>query len=359
MYKANQWRAVHILPSPFATQGYTDRKCGCSNYARKVGLIASDNNRSHGVIWYEIYGQLLIGLWGTNKSYQEGCSRGLESDWKPITINIMKVGGDLEEVHTQLYRVKLQSLDDQKVHNVSAVGLECINSEIEEVNLDDLANTFRLNKNSLHRGSGSIDVLIGIDHEKFHEGPTRHKGSLIARQSPLGWVIFGATSDQQMSKSMVMNVMLANPVDMTDFWTTESMGVCHDPSPCSQSNLSRQEIEEYKLISESCQKVGNQWLVPYPWRKDPRLLPDNKRHAERMLYATEKKLAKHPEYAEAYGQQMSEMVEMGFARKLDETELSSHKGPVHYVSHHAVVRPEKKSTPVRILFNSSAVYLGT
>ena len=49
---------------------------------------------------------------------------------------------------------------------------------------------------------------------------------------------------------------------------------------------------------------------------------------------------------------------MGFARKLDETELSSHKGPVHYVSHHAVVRPEKKSTPVRIVFNSSAVYLG-
>ena len=239
MYKANQRGAVHILPSSFATQGCTDRQCGCSNYARKVSLIASDNSWGHGIIWYEIYSQLFIGLWAQISLIKKAVAEDLNLTGKPITINIMKVGGDLEEVHTQLYRVKLQSLDDQKVHNVSAVGLECINSEIEEVNIDDLANTFRLNKKSLHRGSCSIDVLIGIDNAKFHEGPTRHKGSLIARQSPLGWVIFGAISEQHMSKSMVMNVMLANPVDMTDFWTTESMGVCHDPSPCSQQTGNR------------------------------------------------------------------------------------------------------------------------
>ena len=29
---------------------------------------------------------------------------------------------------------------------------------------------------------------------------------------------------------------------------------------------------------------------------------------------------------------------------------------MHYIPHHKVVRPEKKSTPVRIVFNSSASY---
>ena len=50
------------------------------------------------------------------------------------------------------------------------------------------------------------------------------------------------------------------------------------------------------------------------------------------------------------------METLKFARKLSEQEMENYKGPVHYISHHAVVRPEKKSTPVRIVFNSSSVY---
>lgn len=52
------------------------------------------------------------------------------------------------------------------------------------------------------------------------------------------------------------------------------------------------------------------------------------------------------------------MEELGFAKKVKKEELKSYDGPVHYVAHHAVVRPEKKSTPVRIVFNSSATYKG-
>lgn len=55
---------------------------------------------------------------------------------------------------------------------------------------------------------------------------------------------------------------------------------------------------------------------------------------------------------------MDEMREMNFSRKLSSEELKSYKGPVHYISHHEIVRPEKKSTPIRIVFNSSASYKG-
>lgn len=49
---------------------------------------------------------------------------------------------------------------------------------------------------------------------------------------------------------------------------------------------------------------------------------------------------------------------MGFARKLNEDEEKCYEGPIHYISHHAILRPEKKSTPVRIVFNSSATFQG-
>ena len=67
---------------------------------------------------------------------------------------------------------------------------------------------------------------------------------------------------------------------------------------------------------------------------------------------------KHPENAASYDKQIKEMGEMQFARKLTPKEIEEWKGPVHYVAHHAVLRPAKKSTPVGIVFNSSASYAG-
>ena len=60
----------------------------------------------------------------------------------------------------------------------------------------------------------------------------------------------------------------------------------------------------------------------------------------------------------AYDNQMQEMEKMKSSRKLSKKEVDSYTGPVHYIPHHAVIRPEKKSTPVRIVFNSSSVYQG-
>ncbi|XP_071481170.1 uncharacterized protein [Diadema antillarum] len=277
---------------------------------------------------------------------------------KPISINITKVGCVTEEVQTKIYRLRLRSLDDNRVYRVSAVGLDSINDDIVQVQTDGLCKTFNLGQNCLHRSSGSIDVLVGIDHAKLHTGETRQKGNLVARHTPLGWVVFGADPDHQAAKNTVLNVMVTDAVDLKDFWTTESMGVCHGPSQYQQDGLSRQEMDESKLISDSCQKVGKQWLVPYPWQKEPDLLPDNKAQAERMLYATERKLAKNPNHADAYDRQIQEMVEMKFARKLSKDEVRLYEGPVHYIAHHAVVRPEKQSTPIRIVFNSSASYQG-
>ena len=50
------------------------------------------------------------------------------------------------------------------------------------------------------------------------------------------------------------------------------------------------------------------------------------------------------------------MNELGFSRKLWNEELETYNAPVHYVSDHEVLRPESKSTPLRIVVDSSAVY---
>ncbi|XP_071959547.1 uncharacterized protein [Antedon mediterranea] len=52
------------------------------------------------------------------------------------------------------------------------------------------------------------------------------------------------------------------------------------------------------------------------------------------------------------------MLQRKVARKLSDSEMRSYKGPVHYISHHGIAKPDSKSTPLRIVFNSSANYKG-
>lgn len=48
----------------------------------------------------------------------------------------------------------------------------------------------------------------------------------------------------------------------------------------------------------------------------------------------------------------------GVARKLTKEEIKTYKGPVQYLPHHEVLKPESQSTPISIVFNSSASYMG-
>ncbi|XP_028404826.1 uncharacterized protein LOC114527396 [Dendronephthya gigantea] len=136
------------------------------------------------------------------------------------------------------------------------------------------------------------------------------------------------------------------------------MGVQVDPCVCDANKLNQLDREEKRMIEESARKVENQWMIPYPWKRDPKELPDNKEQAVKRLESTERRLLKNPKEAATYNQKMIEMEEMNFASKLTKKEIEDYKGPVHYVSHHAVLRPDSTSTPVRIVFNSSSSYQG-
>ncbi|XP_043231038.1 uncharacterized protein LOC122386169 [Amphibalanus amphitrite] len=87
-------------------------------------------------------------------------------------------------------------------------------------------------------------------------------------------------------------------------------------------------------------------------------LPNNVKAAEANLRATERRLIKiGAPHAEAYNDQMQDMLRRQVARKLSEKEIASYEGPVHYLHHHEILRPDSASTPLRIVFNSSASFI--
>lgn len=96
---------------------------------------------------------------------------------------------------------------------------------------------------------------------------------------------------------------------------------------CHEADKLRQvEREVAEDINQSGKKIGQQWMIPYPWKKDPNLLPDNYSIALKRLEAAERRLKSNPDQAKEYDEQMTEMVEMNFDRKLLKDEVKNYNG---------------------------------
>ena len=67
---------------------------------------------------------------------------------------------------------------------------------------------------------------------------------------------------------------------------------------------------------------------------------------------------KNPKIAGVYQDQIIDMKSRNVCRKVTEEEIREYSGPVYYIAHHEVWKPESKSTPCRIVFNVSANYRG-
>ncbi|XP_064082955.1 uncharacterized protein LOC135198965 [Macrobrachium nipponense] len=156
---------------------------------------------------------------------------------------------------------------------------------------------------------------------------------------------------------------------LEDFFSVENFGTSCIPKcsgcKCGKCSLSGEhslkEEMELKQIEEGLNydSINGYWIASYPWIKDPNKLPNNVSLAYGRLKSTERRLIKlGSDYSKKYNDQILDMVHREVARKLNIDEISNYNGPVHYLPHHEVHKPDSVSTPLRIVFNSSSSYLG-
>ena len=208
-------------------------------------------------------------------------------------------------MNTKVSKAPVTSVDTRKTYSITAVGILCISDDIIKIKTDKILDSFRLKRSQIHHGKGSLDMLIGINHAFMHTGVTKQSGGLVTRNTPLGWVIFGSPPGKVSEAHKFYHVKFAMPV--AGFWSTELMGVQGKSCLCEADKLSQVEQQEKIKIENLCEKVGNNWLIPYPWKKDPNQLPDNRSQAVKRLKVTKRQLIKNPELAAAYNKQMTKM----------------------------------------------------
>ena len=130
--------------------------------------------------------------------------------------------------------------------------------------------------------------------------------------------------------------------------------------PLPGHTFSFQEESELKLIQENLKydKENECWITKYPWKCDPHSLPNNKSAALATLFKMEKRLNKDENLKQTYQEQMQDMLNRNVAREVTKEELMQYEGPFYYISHLGVPNPRSKSTPYRIVFNSSQTFKG-
>ena len=139
------------------------------------------------------------------------------------------------------------------------------------------------------------------------------------------------------------------------------MDTRHDIELNDTEHITIRDKKELQLIERGLKYDSGikRWIASYPWIRDARELPNNYIAAFGHLKALERRLLKMPKgCASMYSQQMDDLLQRNFARKLTDQEMAQYHGPVYYLPHHGIYKATSASTPLRIVCNSSATFKG-
>lgn len=210
---------------------------------------------------------------------------------------------------------------------------------------------------------GPIDLLLNADIFASSLANGRRHGSMgqpKAIETIFGWIIMGECDESHMqsfncrhrkdcffvSSSSQSNLSLDS--SLKRFWELENI------SSSSKSILSKEDqlcedtfVENFRRTSEG------RFEVPLPF-VDPTNKPmfsNTREIAMRRLLSLERKLSKHADFRKAYVSFMDEYETSGHMEEVKQPSVDV--GNFNYIPHHAVLRPDSVSTPLRAVFDAS------
>ena len=118
--------------------------------------------------------------------------------------------------------------------------------------------------------------------------------------------------------------------------------------------MTKREGDELSLIENNIAidlEAKTAWFR-YPLMKDPALLRDNRSQVIAMETKVQERLIRDG-LLETYNDVVRDYIDRGVFRKISKEEMDAWDGPVNYVTHHGVAKPDSISTALRVVCNSS------
>ena len=198
-----------------------------------------------------------------------------------------------------------------------------------------------------------VQILVGLDfYHSFFTGKTvRTKGGPTANETVLGWVLSGPIGVENFSDSSFTNYCSSHalrcsvePVERVDslrkdlerFWKVESL-----------EGTDKCVIHQFeKDISFN----GERYVTKLPFRPDHSPLPSTMDVAKRRLRSLRGRLEKDC-IVDRYDKVLRNYEGDGIIEKVPDEEVDV--GRVHYLPHTGVVRDDRETTKLRVVFDAS------
>jgi hypothetical protein len=304
-------------------------------------------------------------------------AKALRLPGRDVKLSLVSIGGQSKIIESKLFRVKLFNVNNEVVE-MEVYGIQRISSQIQKVDVKVVGEILGVSSSAINRPvHGEIHLLIGQQSASLHPVRKRAVGNLVLMENAFGLVVSGSHPQVATGKAISLSCLHARDAvvmhatgGIEQFFEIEGLGVQCEPQcggcKCGQCHpggkgMTLRDEKEYQMIERGLHFdiAKGRWIATYPWVKPPEQLPHNRCVALATLKSTEKRLAKNRERAQLYNEQIHDMLNRKVAREVTEEELARYGGPRYYLSHFEVMNPRSKSTPCRIVFNSSARFKGS
>ena len=175
----------------------------------------------------------------------------------------------------------------------------------------------------------------------------------VALDSKLGWLLSGPLNDHSKAVTTHSHVIIHGgftdpPMDensdplistLQRFWNVESLGIL-DEKREYQSTMFLQTI----LFN------NNQYEVGLPWKEGHPDVPNHFNVCLNRLRLLHRRLLGTPELLKEYDRIIQEQLSKGIVEPVPSDSLQD---GVHYLPHHGVIRRDKQTTKLRIVYNGS------
>ena len=201
-----------------------------------------------------------------------------------------------------------------------------------------------------------IDVLIGADYyRKVATGRIKHgRVGPTAVETRFGWVLsgpvpgFSQTTISNFVSSHVLKVGCTDQLDLASldkklqvFWDLNTMGI-REGEDCI-----------YSRFTKNISLQDGRYCVHLPWKEPHPLLPDNYELSKGRLFNLLRRLRQSPDILNQYDAVIQDQIKCGIVEVV-EAQDSGIVGRTHYIPHHAVIREDKQTTKLRIVYDASA-----
>lgn len=261
---------------------------------------------------------------------------------------------DIEERTT--YRVDLESLNGAVRRSLDLTGKDKLTGEILKIPegpwMEELKSK-HISINDAHSTGEDVDVLIGADlsNSLILDKSITLESGLKAVKTVFGWTVLGPIPVQNnfvISHSLSIIMDEVKDKEVKDLWDLELIGI---QDPATKKTQEERDREAQEHFNQTVQRTKDgRYIAALPWVNGVQTIPNNFEIANKRLISVTNKLKKENMF-EAYSEMFRQWEMEGIIDEVNSEHASSIKG--HFIPHHAVLKPESKTTPIRPVFDAS------